>query len=186
MMRKLLVFMIVLGLASIANATLQISVSGNNDPAQSEYTLTEPSAVLNLGIWTDDTIQAGYGEGYWALTAQTSQVAISGGVNLFAEDPGIFISDDAAGAGVQLPSGENGVYGAVVLALLSNIATGSTIYNEINLHCEGGMGDVILTLWANAEATPESIDTVIIHQIPEPMTMTLLGLGGLGLIRRKK
>jgi len=30
------------------------------------------------------------------------------------------------------------------------------------------------------------LDTIIVHQIPEPMTMSLLGLGGLALLRRRR
>jgi hypothetical protein len=41
-------------------------------------------------------------------------------------------------------------------------------------------------LWATPDgAFWELADTVVIHQIPEPVTMALLGLGGVLLSRRR-
>jgi hypothetical protein len=55
-------------------------------------------------------------------------------------------------------------------------------------HCVGPESEyVTITLWDATNdptyTTPE--DTIVIHQIPEPATIALLGLGGL-LLRRKK
>ncbi|MCX5637648.1 MAG: PEP-CTERM sorting domain-containing protein, partial [Planctomycetota bacterium] len=53
---------------------------------------------------------------------------------------------------------------------------------EMDFHCMA-VGDVTLTLRAFDEA---EVDRVVIHQlIPEPVSMVLLGLGGLLLRRRR-
>jgi hypothetical protein len=49
-MKKLLVLMLVLGMASLAPAALQISVNGNPDPIDSEIILDAPSGELILDI----------------------------------------------------------------------------------------------------------------------------------------
>jgi hypothetical protein len=73
------------------------------------------------------------------------------------------------------------------------------VLDHFLLHCDD-MGDVIVRLVENpntsAGATLETDGSdlyellagpgIIIHQVPEPMTLTLLGLGGLFLARRKK
>jgi hypothetical protein len=73
------------------------------------------------------------------------------------------------------------------------------ILDHFLLHCDA-LGDVLLTLVetdrtrAGASWETDGGDIyalvsgpgVIVHQIPEPMTLTLLGLGGLFLARRKK
>jgi hypothetical protein len=54
---------------------------------------------------------------------------------------------------------------------------------DLMYHCSG-RGDVTIYLWDLLDVeTPQ--DTIIVHQVPEPMTITLLGLGGLLLRRRK-
>jgi len=48
-----------------------------------------------------------------------------------------------------------------------------------------GLGDVVIYLYANDLQTV--LDTLTISQVvPEPMTIALLGLGGLFLLRRRK
>jgi hypothetical protein len=70
------------------------------------------------------------------------------------------------------------------------------IVKDIQIHCDG-QGPVIVSLSdrglgskvvdAGFVVLPYSYGNgVIIHQIPEPMTLMLLGLGSLFLIRRKK
>lgn len=67
-----------------------------------------------------------------------------------------------------------------------------TIVDHILFHCDGlGEVTVQLTLHGDTEVdgnliTPEDLGGITIIQIPEPMTLSLLGLGGLFLVRRKR
>ncbi len=73
---------------------------------------------------------------------------------------------------------------AVVVVPIPPLPVG-TLVDNIIFHCEVP-GDVTLTLVGDYENGIEVLDTQIIHQLPEPMTMCLLGLGGLFLRRRSK
>jgi len=190
-MKKLLVLMLVLGVTSLASAalTLQISVNDEKNPVDSQYIITTPSCHLDLDIWTTADITPGVGEGFLALTVQTSGATISGGAVAYPGEPGLAINDDAAGTvGIPpLPVGEQGVWGMIALSTLSLIPAGSTLFDDIEFHCEALTGDLTITLWDCGVGLDQAVymDSVIVHQIPEPASMLLLGLGGLLLRRRK-
>ena len=97
-MKKFIVLLGVLAIASTANAALQISVNGAPEPIDSQIWLL-PSEHLVLDVWTTTDIVPGTGEGYWALTAQTTDATISGGVVTppYLPEPGIAIYDGAVG-----------------------------------------------------------------------------------------
>ncbi len=184
-MKKILVLTLVLAMASVAGATLQISVDGVQEPVESEIYVA-PSETLVLDIWTDANIVPGTGEwNGWALVCTVQDASISGGVAV-VQDAAIVIYDDAAGNGFPGLDNENGVWGMLFLSEVSEIPAGGTIYDEIVFHCEWAPNDVVITLYGTddwAQAIP--LDSVVVHQIPEPTTIALLGLGGL-LLRRKK
>jgi len=184
-MKKLLVLALVLSMATMASATLQISVNGEQNPLDSMIVIEQvPSGTVMLDIWTDAPISAG---SYFAMLSATSGGTISGGVLANPEWWTILFYDDAAGNGIVVPEGHNGIYGYVDTPPSTVFPAGSTLIDQIVFHCEGP-GDVFVTLFALDGETGELLgvmDTVVIHQIPEPMTMALLGLGGLFLRRRK-
>jgi hypothetical protein len=188
-MKKLLVLALVLSMATMASAGLQISINGQQEAEEATITVV-PSGSVTLDIWTDSAISDVLGgTGFYALAAPTSGGTLSGGILANATYWGCSIIQDAAGAGIALPAGDNGPYGAIAIAPgYDVIPLGTTIFDGIAFHCEGP-GDVVVSLYMINGDTGElfgpAIDTVTIHQIPEPMTMALLGLGGLFLRRRK-
>ena len=188
-MKKLLVLLLVLGMASYASAALQISVNGDPNPEDSTIYLDVSDTVM-LDIYSTVPIAAGDpGENeYWGLTCQTSCGYISGGMAVqVGADWSFEIFDDAAGVGMgNLPQGENGVGG--MMATFGAPIPADTLYDEIIFHCESLNGPTTVTLWRadDGGVVFETWDTVVIHQIPEPATMALLSLGGLFLLRRRK
>ena len=178
--------MLVLGMASLAGATLQISVNGDQDPVDSQITLDAPSGTAILDVWTATDI------GMFELCTYALIIAEGDG------------SIDAANADVlygnilaaEIPTDffliGPGLAATYLGGYAGNPVAGATLLDGILFHCEG-VGDVTIELWSLKETAVASgiyeadalMDSVLIHQIPEPMTLALLGLGGLFLRRRK-
>jgi hypothetical protein len=192
MMKKFLIFVLVLGMASLASATmtLNISVDGIVDPPDSTIILY-PSDYVTLDIHS-----GGYHQGsdyddsvYFALVADTGYGTISGGVVCIPPAPvdsSIIEGVSPVDAGM-CSEPENGIYGWIGAIITSgSVDTPAGIYfDEIVFHCEAP-GDVVVKLYTTTDfETINLVDSVIIHQVPEPATIALLGLGGLLLRRRK-
>jgi hypothetical protein len=182
-MKKLLILMLVLCLATVANAYTLISVDGVVDPEESTVTLY-PSETAHIDIHSDVTLM-GYlfVEGDGDLDSSTA--------NYFWEQSSVADMNESS-----VPPEED------LRALLYNYfgyqAVGNIVEFQVvdssepftdpdglvidcmTFHCTGPEEAVIYLI--DAEGT--LLDTQVIHQ-PEPMTIALLGLGGLFLRRRK-
>jgi hypothetical protein len=190
MMKKMLVLMLVFGLASTASAmTLQISVFNpttgeyNPDPVDSEITL-EPSQELlldihNPGVQDEDL--------YVALVVEPAAGSITGGVVHVppAGDSTSWFGPGARGNGFPgLQGNEDGPWGSI--AFVQVAGTAGIYVDDLLFHCEAP-GEAVVRLLSTVDfGTARVHDTLTIHQIPEPMTIALLGLGGLALLRRRK
>jgi hypothetical protein len=185
-MKKLLVLALVLSMATMANAalTLQINVSGGIHNPDGSITMA-PSDHLVIGITTPMGILVDEDQGDFIMVASTQLASVSGGViNNALVWWGNGLANDAAGAGAPVPEGTNGVWGGVYLFGYV-IPAASTLFSEIDFHCEA-IGDTTLTIYSHDWGTTTgTLSEVVIHQIPEPITLSLLGLGGLFLRRRK-
>lgn len=195
-MRKLLILIVVLGMASMASATLQISVNGSQEPVDSEIIFDigdVPSGILTLDIWTDADVGV-FETVTWALiVTDSSEGTITGGIGVAPWNYPIWAGDAVDNAAIVLDPPYTGKAGTYLSGMSGNPLTGDTMYDEFLFHCEGE-GDAVVELWTLVNSVPlpdeayvltTLLDTVTIHQIPEPMTMALLGLGGLLLRRRK-
>ncbi len=200
-MKKLLVLLVMLGLCNVALATLAIQ------PVASGTTDTEiwvqPSDIFYIDlVWIND--EPGYGPP-GELSAADIEVWIVGPASIVDVDTLTFNPDYMGAAGVF--NGTYAIAGGIGLSVTSWSAgadPGEVIIDHIGIHCDD-LGDV--TIWTSVSGAVQGMSivdwaypldpgaggpgvdptyTMIVHQIPEPMTIALLGLGGLFLLRRRK
>jgi hypothetical protein len=187
MMKNILIVLTVLAMASVASAQLSISVDGVVDPPETAITLY-PSDTVVINIHGDGTYpEPGYGFFLGVHVGDLGSLDATNGTMVYAGNAtsGPINMDDQDIAdffGFNIP---------YVYMELIDLKTPPDVFiplegllvDDIIFHCEGEPGDVLLTL---LDADGNEMDTQIIHQIiPEPMTLALLGLGGLFLRRRK-
>jgi hypothetical protein len=185
-MKKLIVVLIVLSMAAIANAAVVINVdmgaqtelaAGNT--ATISIVATEEPSPSNLYLFvTDDSLGT-----------------VSGGSVVFSSAAGQMSLHEGAGDQHVDTVRQYGWLDATqtyYINLIGNtnpLVMNGTVVNGITYRAEiagdstiilgsvvdDGKGNYLMAVW----------DTVVIHQVPEPMTICLLGLGGLFLRRRK-
>jgi len=171
-MKKLLVLMLVLGLTTAANATLSLSVNG--DTSVTEYSMNTGATVV-IDVYSD---QANFGyECYVGITNG------AGGNSDLGDWTGVNKVYAAAGNSASITAYDHWWYDDVALTGDPDkfpILAGK--HFDMEFQCTA-MGDVTISL-TDASGTIQ-LDSVLIHQIPEPVSMVLLGLGGLLLRRRR-
>lgn len=213
-MKKLLAMLLVLSMASIANATVldlvAVNIGQSGDRMGGVEDPLEPSDTIGLKVVLNHN---SYGGGY---TSYDGYLLSSIDLDLHVSGPGTFsipLSTKGAiliGRHLNLDPFEifdvtaDGI-GEVTAVAPSAILGPADILWDMFLHCDGP-GDVTidLTLFGlsqysifggagGPEDATEWIDMtegdlgdLVIHQIPEPITMALLGVGGLLLRRRRR
>jgi len=193
-MKKFICVLVFLALVNVANAgivDLQIS-SLNGVPINPVKEITiMPTDVINFDV----VYEADPGWFGWSLSLE-----------MRVEGPGTLdistITKPAGYWNADFTKVTAAVYGALIDATANDIGTvpPGVVLDHFLLHCDGP-GTVLITLLETEETAAglsqetDGIDLfalaagpgIVIHQIiPEPMTLTLLGLGSLFLARRKK
>jgi len=203
-MKKLLALVLVLAMTGITSAAWEIRVGEQYDPAVTEMTVNV-SDFVKLGIYRT-TATAFLSGDYYALVCDPMVGSITGGAPQLYNtgtqlDGKIDVNFDAQLATAYRPTGGSPAFSGEGMGYAyfnldsynedegeapENVPAGMRIL-DIVFHCEKA-GDVTVNLYTLSAdfATATLRDSLIIHQIPEPMTMSLLALGGLGLIRRRR
>ncbi|MHC4112904.1 MAG: PEP-CTERM sorting domain-containing protein [Planctomycetota bacterium] len=168
-MKKLLALTLILGMASTANAALVLSVDG--DTSQDEVLIFEGDTAV-IGVYVTEPayfiayLDFGYvSEGGFTLSC--ADLPWWGGV------PPIICPypiDDLLWFDIAFFPEHN--------------FQPPGIFFEVELTCTLAGVDVFVELYDDIGVT--LLDTLIIHQVPEPMTIAMLGLGGLLALRRRK
>jgi hypothetical protein len=173
-MKKLLALMLVLGITSAANATLYLSVNGNTTVEQYEV---ESCTTVMIDVYSDNSDPYGCYVGIVdAAGDDCGGAEWTGAYTIYHPGAGgmASVGDE------ELP---NWWFASALGVPPGELVTPGKHF-DFEYHCLGAFCDwCYVELW-NYDFN-EVLDTIAIHQIPEPATMLLLGLGGLLLRRRK-
>ena len=161
--------MLVLGLVSAANAVLSLSVGGA--PAPDEITLS-PSDDIVLDVQSDGTAAYAVILEVHNPTARTLSNPRTTQGNMSAAY--------YYGPPTYVPPTYPYPYFDIGIADSAGALVPGTGF-EVDFHCDGPEDVLVRLIDYDTGAV---LDSLLIHQ-PEPMTIALLGLGGLFLRRRK-
>jgi len=200
MMKKLLILMLVLGMASVANAAIVTFESGGSSAVGVDY-LT--GGVIVVDVKVDTAVNSGFqvtiGESTTSASHATSAVGtLNAGYTLL---PTVGTSVDTMtnfGAGTPRYVLIHRISGTPAVG--TPVAANAVSYSFNLTVPSGNLGDTFtLTGYAGSPSigmppysylvdggAPASTNNLVVTLVPEPMTIALLGLGGLFLLRRRK
>ena len=174
-MKKLLVLVMVLGMASAANAALQLYIG--DSPVGATLDVLD-GATQTIQVYSNDATSYG---AYFVLDDPGSDGALSNPVSLpAAGDMGGLTAYSYAGWGIG--------YTATTAASPTGTITAGVQHEADWVTTSLSVGDTAtVSLYDSRVSYYVPVDTLVMTVIvPEPMTIALLGLGGLFLVRRRK
>ena len=173
-MKNLLLMALVLGIGSLAGAAVSYDLSINDDTEATEISILAPSGTATIGVYATYGTEDGPDD-FWIGIA-----SVNGDAEWLWDTV-----QTGPGAGSTLDLSDGG-YVEYVWGYYDGASQPGSWSNgmvmSIDLHCLS-QGDVEINLYDASGYNV--IETVTVHQTPEPMSLALLGLGGLFLRRRK-
>jgi hypothetical protein len=172
-------------MAAMANAmVLKIYTNGYDLASKT----VAPGGSLPLSIYTPDGFQPELNQDVYFGLVVTTATASFGTINPLSGYAAIPPAPDATWLDPGTPEGYwpagSGVYGFIGSATRTAGGVGTYI-DGITFNCLKA-GTAVVQLWTTTDFTNYTlVDSLTVHQIPEPATLLLLGLGGFALRKRK-
>ncbi len=179
-MKKLLVFLTILAMAGVANAAvIDILVNGGEWTGED----VKPSDIITV-IWVNDLAYQYGGFGEFTINVSNGDyVADTGYINPALSLGSIAVTPkDGGGMDVLLT-------GTAMPLPEDILASWDFHVPEYKVESDYIIIDPVLGPYMSVYAAPgpdDNLPYVVLHVIPEPMTIALLGLGGLFLVRRRR
>jgi hypothetical protein len=177
-MKKILIVLMVLAMASVASAT-GIMITVNGDP----YTGQEVQGSDWIQVW-------------WIESEQTTALTFTTGFNInvdhgdYADDYWVYKTPAFGGFVATDPVGDGfdfGVSGNTMWTPGEPYLPGEVFMYEFHVPYDLDESSYItIDVTGTYGGVDYSQDDIVLHVFPEPMTIALLGLGGLFLVRRRK
>jgi hypothetical protein len=187
MMKKLLIFMLVLGMASFASASLNVAISVNGSTTGPDEITLQVSDTITIDIYDAGGVPP-YGQRNYGAYLDF-QFPSMGCYALSNPRLGPAAGDMASWSfATYAPPADYDEYTVSRSFTPQAVGDPAGAIFLVDFHCETPDNIVYVYLYHTLiGGGSQVIDTLTIHQvpIPEPMTVTLLGLGGLLLRRRK-
>jgi hypothetical protein len=198
MMKKLLVLFIVLATTSAAYAVptdiIELMISSLNE------TPIEPTKEITVGYsdWVNFDIVFTQ-TGAMNLMSLDAEMGILAGIGTLDMSQPTWQKDEGFNTITPIVPGQ--LYKLTTASFMLGLAGGyPPMVDHLLVHCDEDdpPNDIIIDIWANFAmggtiysdgATPYDGSwgpPIVVHNVPEPMTIALLGLGSLVLLRRRK